>query len=192
MNTTTVSNHQVGESAGLQAVRQAPSVKSAYKAIFIFGWLLLLISILAAAGLGTWSYQLRTRLAAAESQLVSVQGDYGKLKADHAKLTADLSQANSTIDQITSDLGKTNADLKAVQGEVAAERAKLDAARKLMAVLEAASSNNPDPAEVNAQVFNAGDARLASLWNAVVRMPSDENALAFAEYLWETMRNALK
>ncbi len=192
MNTTTVSDHQVGESAGLQAARQAPSAGSAPKAIFIFGGLLLLIAVVAAAGLGIWSYQLRSNLAAAESQLASLQGDYGKLKADYAKLTADLGQANSTIDQAKSDLGKANADLKAVQSEIAAERARLDAARKLMAVLEAVSSNNPDPAEVNAQVFNTGDARLSSLWNAVVRMPSDDNALAFAEYLWEAMRTALK
>ncbi len=192
MNTTTVSDHQVGESAGLQAARQAPSARSAHKAIFIFGGLLLLIAVVAAAGLGIWSYQLRSNLADAESQLASLQGDYGKLKADYAKLTADLGQANSTIDQAKSDLGKANADLKAVQSETAAERAKLDAARKLMAVLEAVSSTNPDPAEVNAQVFNTGDARLSSLWNAVVRMPSDDNALAFAEYLWEAMRTALK
>ncbi len=192
MNTTTVLDIQVEENAGLQVARQAPGAKGSHKVIFIFGGLLLLMAVVAAAGLGIWSYQLRSRLATAENQLTTLQGDYGKLRADYAKLTADLGRANSTIDQARADLGKAGADLKAVQSEIAAQRAKLDAARKLMAVLEAASSNNPDPAEVNAQVFNSGDARWASLWNAVVRVPSDENALAFGEYLWEAMRTALK
>lgn len=192
MNTSTSGEQQIEATSGQRDGRQAPRANAVNKVVTIILGLLLLIAVVAAAGLGVWSYQLNTRLAAAQEQLASLQADLGKLKADHAKVTADLSQANSTIDQTKSGLSKAQADLKTANSTIASHRTQMDLAGSLMGIVAATFESDQDPSEVEAMVIRTGDAKLIGLWNTMMRTPSNENLLAFYQYLFGRIDVALK
>ncbi len=198
MNTTTSPEQQIEGNIGSQDKPQGPRTGRSNKLVYAIGGLFLAIAVIAAVGFGLWSFQLNTRLTATQNQLVSLQGDYAKMKADLAKLTTDLSQTNSSLDQTKadldtakSDLAKAQADLGTANSEVAARRAQMDTAKKLSAVLEAIV-NGEDAVEIGARVVATGDAQLISSWRTLVQTPTQENSVAFTEYLFRATSAALQ
>jgi hypothetical protein len=158
----------------------------------IVGGVFLVIAIAAAIGLGIWGYQLNTNLTATQKQLASLQSDYNKLKADDTKVTANLSQTSSTLDQTKSDLAKAQSDLAKANSDKNGQRAKMDAARSFVNVLEALVVNSENQTGVEAKIIETGDSQLINLWSTVKKSTTTANVSAFNDYLIETILSDLK
>ncbi len=192
MNTATLDEQQVEREIVSANTHQAPKANILGRVVVVVGALLLVLVLAAAAGLGIWTHQLNTALNATQKSLSSLQEDYDQLKADNAKLTTDLNQANSTLQQTKSDLDNTKAEMQAANHDVATQRAHMDTAKRLAAIMEAMLANDESPAGVQAKIYNSGDAQLISLWDEYLRRPSTANLLAFYRYLFGAISTALR
>ncbi len=195
MDTTTLNEQQVDDRPAEHAAHRTDKPN---KAFTIVGALLMVIAIVAAVGLGVWSYQLNTKLTTTQaqltttqSQLASLQAQHDQLKTDHANLATERTRLNATIEQGKADLAKVNADLNTANDQITAQRAKLDLAKTLMSISEAAVNGEGIPV-IDDMVRRTKDTQLITLWNAVVRSPTEENAVAFYQYLSDALANALE
>ena len=73
--------------------------------------ILVVLLLVAVAGLGYWAYTLNT-------DLIATQGELTSLQAEHEQLKTDLASAQSDNDQLTADLNQAKADLEKTNGDL--------------------------------------------------------------------------
>jgi preprotein translocase subunit SecF len=169
-----------------------PKSRNWNKVFTILAAVTLMVAVVAVVGLGVLAYQLNTRLTATQKQLATLQGDFNKLKADNVRLTSDLTQANTNLDNAKSDLAKSQDDLQIANSEKSAQRAKIDAAKNLMPVIDAMYVSGENVVAIDAKINKTGDASLVNLWNALVKTPNPKNIISFNEYLFGVIDTAVK
>ncbi|HEX2994813.1 MAG TPA: hypothetical protein VHP14_08315 [Anaerolineales bacterium] len=161
------------------AARPAPAPVQAKKPSQVGGiaavllGLVVIVLLIAVAGLGFWAYSLNTKLADTQQQLTALQGDYGKLQTDYTVLTSEKEKLNADLTQAKADLEKANADLATAQTDLQKARdenkavgAKMDKAGKLADVLFTwfTSEDASGLIKVDAKIKATSDTKLASLW----------------------------
>jgi septal ring factor EnvC (AmiA/AmiB activator) len=162
------------------------------KILTIAGVVILVVAVIAAAGLGVWGYQLNTKISSTQKQIVSLQGDYDKLKADNAQLTTNLSTTNATLDKNKSDLAKIQADLKSVNSDIADERTRINKAKKLTDVAISIFVKRENVDLLTNQIGATGDAKLIASWFLVISTPTQKHVKDFSDYLFESLSDAVK
>ncbi len=189
MNTNMLPDQTMQEKTGGNDGHPLPRLKTTM--IYLLGGMFLMIMLLIAVGLGVWSYQLSSRLTATQAQLVTLQGDYGKSKSANTQLITDLGLANSNLDQAKIDLADANAKLETANRKLESTQVQMDLARSLMKVVEGMYVDNENALEIDAKVINTGDDQLISLWKKAALSSNEEDFLAFNQYLFQEISDAL-
>lgn len=189
------------------AVRPAPAPVQAKKpsqaggiAAVLLG-LVVIVLLVAVAGLGFWAYSLNTKLADTQQQLTALQGDYGKLQTDYTvltsekdKLNADLTQAKADLEKANADLATAQTDLQKAQDESKALNAKTSETGKLADILYTwfTTKDTSGILKLDAQIKATNDTKLKSLWDQFTLSPTNDKSGELLVYLVTAIRDNLK
>ncbi len=146
-----------------------------------FNWKIpiLVILILAVAGLGYWTWQLSTNLKAAQQSLSALQGKYDDLTAENSRLTTDLGQTSSELEQTSTELAGTNDTLKTTRSdtsklkqEASNLQSKKDKSFKYVDIMRGIFEDNDTFLETMLKVIITSDAKLLELYNTYTQSRS--------------------
>ena len=157
-----------------------------------FNWKIpiLVILILAVAGLGYWTWQLSTNLKAAQQSLSALQGKYDDLTAENSRLTTELGQTSSELEQTNTELAGTNDTLKTTRSdtsklkqEASNLQSKKDKSFKYVDVMRGIFEDNDTFFETMLKVIITGDAKLLELYNTYTKSRSTTDLGNWTEHL---------
>ncbi len=157
-----------------------------------FNWKIpiLVILILAVAGLGYWTWQLSTNLKAAQQSLSALQGKYDDLTAENSRLTTELGQTSSELEQTSTELAGTNDTLKTTRSdtsklkqEASNLQSKKDKSFKYVDVMRGIFEDNDTFFETMLKVIITGDAKLLELYNTYTKSRSTTDLGNWTEHL---------
>jgi len=112
-------------------------VEMSNKVFYIIGGLLLIGTIIAAAGLGVWVYKLNNELTQVQAEHQALQADYDELESSHQKAkesfkeqsdetAADLEDARTQFERLERDLKAAQKESETLRGKIAVIKAKVE------------------------------------------------------------------
>ncbi len=161
-----------------QAVRRGVISDKAVPRKFNWKIPVLVILILAVAGLGYWTWQLSTNLKAAQQSLSALQGKYDDLTTENSRLTTELGQTSSELEQTNTELAGTNDTLKTTHSDTSKLKqeasnllSKKDKSFKYVDIMRGIFEDKDTFLETMLKVLLTGDAKLFELYNTYTRSP---------------------
>jgi len=166
-----------------------------------FNWKIpiLVILILAVAGLGYWTWQLSTNLKAAQQSLSALQGKYDDLTAENSRLTTDLGQTSSNLEQTSTELAGTKDTLKTTRSdtskfkqEASNLQSKKDKSFQYVNIMRGIFENKDTMFDTFVKVLLTGDVKLLELYNTYSKSRSTTDLDNWTEHLLSKAMELLK
>jgi len=173
-----------------------PPAKKSSNALWI---VLVIVLILAVAGVGFWGYQQSAALKATQGALTTLQGKYDSLTAEKNTLssnldatTAELGTTKAELEKTKADLATTQGDLKTAQDKSAALEKTIEKARKYAGIIKGIWVDEDSFSDLGIKVNATDDAALKSKFEAFDDSRSASDFGALLEYLYTIMVDVLK
>lgn len=163
----------------------------------IMGVLVLLV--LAALGLGYWTFQQNSKLRDAEGSLAALQKKYDSLTSEKNNLASQLKSAEAELVSTNAELESTNesltqarADLSAANKEKSALAQKMDKASGYLDVMRGAFEDDDTYFETFFKVLATGDSKFLGFWNQYQQTGDDQDFSIWITYLFTTAVDILE
>ena len=157
-----------------------------------FNWKIpiLILLILAVAGLGYWTYQLSTNLKVAQQSLAALQGRHADLTTKNDGLTTEFTQVSGDLESTNTELATTRETLKTAKSDLSkskqdasALQSKKTKAGKFVEIMRGVFEDKDSFIETYLKVLATGDAKLSDLYNAYMKSKSSVDLFTWSGYL---------
>jgi chromosome segregation ATPase len=164
-------------------------VEMSNKVFYIIGGLLLVGTIVVAAGLGFWAYKLNNELAQTQAAHQALQADYDELESSHQKAkesfkeqsneaAVDLEDAQTQIERLERDLEAAQKESETLRGKITVIKAKVE-------VLDAFWFSSD--ASFQHKIDSMDDEQLQDLYEVFIEDETWESYLDLMTYMIESI-----
>lgn len=159
------------------------------KVFYIIGGLLLVGTLIVAAGLGVWAFKLNNDLAQTQAEHQTLKADYEELESSHQKaeksfkvqsdtVATELENAQVQIKRLENDLEAARKENEALKGKIAVIKSKVE-------VLDAFWFSSD--AFFQRKIDSMDDEQLQDLYEAFMEEDSWESYLELMTYMIESI-----
>lgn len=160
---------------------------------------LIVALILAALGLGYWTYTQSTALKSAEGSLAALQKKYEGLTSENNNLTnelgattMDLANTNTQLENTQDNLTQARAELSEANKEKSALAQKMDEASAYLDIMRGAFEDDDTYFFTYLRVAATGDSKFIGFWNQYQETGDDQDFLIWITYLFITAVDILE
>lgn len=164
---------------------------------FNFQIVLLIVFLLASAGLGYWAFQTSSALQAAQQSLDTLQGKYDALTAEKNSLSGELDQTKTELASVNSEIEATRASVDTTKSDVSKANADISALKKKMEksriyiVIMQSVFEEDDFIITALLVALADDDKLQDLFDAYIDTNTSVDFITWVGYVLTTAQNIL-
>lgn len=173
----------------------APSAPKSNRLITAF----IVALILAALGLGYWTFTQSTALKSAEGALAAWQKKYESLASENDKLTnefgattKELANTNAELENTQASLTKARAELSEANKEKSVLAQKMDNATGYLDIMRGAFEDDDSYFFTYLRVAATGDSKFIGFWNQYQDTGDDQDFLIWITYLFTTAVDILE